>query len=132
LQARIGVILETARDLGSHCCIATGGMAPRRQRDHLEGGAAVLEERALRRTFHLPWRCDVSNVALFDPTTRARTALARLGSSGRRLLLGIAEGVAAARRYESLAALSEAELARRGLAREDLARVAMFGDRGGG
>jgi hypothetical protein len=43
--------------------------------------------------------------------------------------LGIAEGFAAARRYERLAILSDGELARRGLRREDVGWFALYGER---
>jgi hypothetical protein len=45
------------------------------------------------------------------------------------MLTGIAEGFAAAQRYERLAAMSDAELARRGLTREDLPWFAVYGER---
>lgn len=58
-------------------------------------------------------------------------ALERLADGLRQVLLGIGDGLAAARRYERLAAMSDAELARLGLAREDVPRFAFFGDRQG-
>lgn|SRR5690606_2377137 len=47
----------------------------------------------------------------------------------RRVFGAIADGFAAAKRYERLKTMSDAELARRGLKREDLAWFALFGER---
>jgi hypothetical protein len=52
----------------------------------------------------------------------------RFASGCRQLLIGIAEGVAAARRYERLAAMHDRALARRGLRRSDIARFALLGE----
>jgi hypothetical protein len=69
-------------------------------------------------------RWSMSDIALHETTTGA---LQRLIEGWRRLLLGIGEGMRAARRYERLAALSDAELARRGLSRTDLPWLAFSG-----
>jgi hypothetical protein len=70
-------------------------------------------------------RFDMSEMALWRPTTGIWR---RIGGASHQMLLGIAEGFAAARRYERLALMSDAELARRGLAREDLAWFAVYGE----
>ena len=49
--------------------------------------------------------------------------------ASRQALLGVAEGFMAAQRYERLAAMSDAALARRGLTREDVPWFAAFGER---
>jgi hypothetical protein len=62
-------------------------------------------------------------------------ALPATGSSGwrrtidvvREFLLAMAEGFAAARRYDRLATLSDAQLARLGITREDVGWFAMYG-----
>jgi hypothetical protein len=68
-----------------------------------------------------------------NPTAQARAPRAgfgpRLARAWHQLLLGIAEGFTAAQRYRRLAALSDAALAQRGLMREDLPSVAVFGER---
>lgn len=56
-------------------------------------------------------------------------ALHRLTDLCRRVLLAVADGVAAARRYERLAATSDAELARLGLTRGDAPWFAFSGER---
>jgi len=43
---------------------------------------------------------------------------------------GLRDGVRAARSYQRLKAMSDAELARRGISREEILRVAMFGEPG--
>ena len=43
---------------------------------------------------------------------------------------GLRDGVRAARTYQRLNAMSDAELARRGISREEILRVAMFGEPG--
>jgi hypothetical protein len=53
----------------------------------------------------------------------------RWAHGSRQVLVGIAEGFAAAQRYKRLAAMSDVELARRGLTRQDLPWVAAFGER---
>lgn len=68
----------------------------------------------------------MSDIALRK--TRAG-ALQRLIETSRRLLLGIGEGIRAARRYERLAALSDGDLARQGLSRTDLPWLAFTGQR---
>jgi hypothetical protein len=68
----------------------------------------------------------MTEIALRAP---ACGAWRRLAETSRQVLLGIAEGFAAARRYERLAAMSDTELARRGLRREDVGWFAMFGER---
>jgi hypothetical protein len=68
----------------------------------------------------------MSDIALQDPTTGDWR---RFTDASRRALLGIAEGFAAAKRYQRLAAMSDAELARRGLRREDVPWFAVFGER---
>ena len=63
-------------------------------------------------------------------------ALPAKGSSGcyrtidviRQFLIAMAEGFAAARRYERLSSLSDSELARLGLTREDVGWFAMYGE----
>jgi hypothetical protein len=52
----------------------------------------------------------------------------RLAEALRETRLAVAEGFAAARRYERLAVLSDAELARRGLSREDVGWFALYGE----
>jgi hypothetical protein len=62
-------------------------------------------------------------------------ALPATGSSGwrrtidavREFLLAMAEGFAAARRYDRLSTLSDAQLSRLGIAREDVGWFAMYG-----
>ena len=44
--------------------------------------------------------------------------------------LGLRDGVRAARTYQRLKAMSDAELARRGISREEILRIAMFGEPG--
>jgi hypothetical protein len=68
----------------------------------------------------------MTDIALQNPTTGAWR---RFAHASRQALLGIAEGFAAAQRYERLAAMSDAELARRGLTREDVPWFAVFGER---
>ena len=68
----------------------------------------------------------MSEIALQSPTAGVWR---RLAGVLRRVLVGIAEGFAAARRYERLAAMNDAELARRGLTREDLPWFAAYGER---
>lgn len=57
------------------------------------------------------------------PATRRR-----VGDAVRQALLGIIEGIAAARRYERLAAMSDRDLARFGISREEVPRFVIFGD----
>ena len=45
---------------------------------------------------------------------------------------GLRDGVRAWRSYQRLNAMSDAELARRGISREEILRVAMFGEPGSG
>jgi len=45
---------------------------------------------------------------------------------------GLRDGVRAWRSYQRLSAMSDAELARRGLSREEILRAAMFGEPGSG
>ena len=45
---------------------------------------------------------------------------------------GLQDGLRAARTYQRLNAMSDAELARRGLSREEILRAAMFGEPGSG
>jgi hypothetical protein len=59
----------------------------------------------------------------------AAGAWGRFADTSRQVLLVIAAGFAAARRYERLAVLSDAELARRGLTREDVGWFALYGER---
>lgn len=61
-------------------------------------------------------------------TTSFAAASRRLAEAGRQFALGIAEGIAAARRYEKLAAMSDAELARLGITRGDAAWYALCGE----
>jgi hypothetical protein len=68
----------------------------------------------------------MSDIALHKTTGGA---LRRLSEGFRWFVAGIAEGIAAARRYERLAALREAELARLGLKRTDLPWLAFSGRR---
>ena len=53
----------------------------------------------------------------------------RLANAARRLVLGLADGLGTARRYRRLAAMSDAQLARRGLTRNDVPWFAVFGER---
>jgi uncharacterized protein YjiS (DUF1127 family) len=46
--------------------------------------------------------------------------------------LGLRDGVRAARNYQRLKTMSDRELARRGVSREEILRVAMFGKTGSG
>lgn len=68
----------------------------------------------------------MSEIASRSPTAGAWRRFAGVSCE---VLVGIAEGLAAAWRYERLAAMSEAELARRGLTREDLPWFAAYGER---
>ncbi|MGH6898771.1 MAG: hypothetical protein ACREJ5_19835 [Geminicoccaceae bacterium] len=68
----------------------------------------------------------MTDIALQRPTAGTWR---RLANASKRVLLGIADGFAAAQRYQRLAAMSDAELARRGLTREDLPWLAAFGER---
>jgi hypothetical protein len=68
----------------------------------------------------------MTDMALHVPATGAWR---RIAEALRETRLGIAEGFAAARRYERLAVLSDAELARRGLRREDAGWFALYGER---
>jgi uncharacterized protein YjiS (DUF1127 family) len=45
---------------------------------------------------------------------------------------GLRDGVRAARAYQRLSTMSDAELARRGVTREEILRAAMFGEPGSG
>jgi hypothetical protein len=67
----------------------------------------------------------MTEIALHGPTTGSWR---RFTEGSREVLLGIAEGFAAAHRYRRLANMSDATLARRGLTREDLPWVAVFGE----
>jgi len=67
----------------------------------------------------------MSDVAL---RTSPPVAGRRLAEVGRQTLLGVAEGIAAARRYARLSAMSDRDLAPLGLSREDVPRFAVFGD----
>jgi len=68
----------------------------------------------------------MTDIALPAPAASAWHRLTRIS---REVLLGLAEGFAAARRHERLAAMSDAQLARMGLAREDVPWFAMYGER---
>lgn len=68
----------------------------------------------------------MTDIALPIP---AACALRRLADASRQVLLYVAAGFAAARRYERLTVLSDAELARRGLTREDVGWFALYGER---
>jgi hypothetical protein len=59
--------------------------------------------------------------------TTGRGAWRRFVNGFRQFLLGMAEGYAAARRYRRLSILSDAELRRRGVTRQDLAWFAVYG-----
>jgi hypothetical protein len=59
--------------------------------------------------------------------TTGRGAWRRFANGFRQFLLGMAEGYAAARRYRRLSILSDAELRRRGVTRQDLAWFAVYG-----
>jgi hypothetical protein len=61
--------------------------------------------------------------------TAAAGGVRRLTDACRRFLLAVADGVAAARRYEKLASMSDAELARLGITREDVPWFAYSGER---
>jgi hypothetical protein len=61
--------------------------------------------------------------------TRNVGALRRVGDGLRALGLGIKEGFAAARRFESLSAMSDADLERLGVARAELPWYALSGTR---
>jgi uncharacterized protein YjiS (DUF1127 family) len=61
--------------------------------------------------------------------TAAAGGLRRLTDACRRFLLAVADGVAAARRYEKLASMSDAELARLGITRADAPWFAYSGKR---
>jgi hypothetical protein len=68
------------------------------------------------------------------PLAPATTASGRRASALRETLskawLGLRDGLRAARAYERLSAMSDAELARRGLSRDAILRAAMFGTPG--
>jgi hypothetical protein len=66
----------------------------------------------------------MSGVAL---QTTGHGAWPRFANACRQLLLAIAEGFAAARRYRRLAMLSDAELRQLGATRRDLAWFAVYG-----
>jgi hypothetical protein len=68
----------------------------------------------------------MTEIALHGP---AAGSWQRLIHASRQVLVGIAEGFAAAQRYKRLAAMSDAALARRELTREDLPWIAVFGER---
>jgi hypothetical protein len=68
----------------------------------------------------------MTDIALPVP---AAGAWRRFATGLRHVLVDIAAGFAAARRYERLAVLSDAELARRGLTREDVGWFALYGER---
>jgi hypothetical protein len=68
----------------------------------------------------------MTDIALPVP---AAGVLRRFAGASRQILRDIAAGFAAARRYERLAVLSDAELARRGLTREDVGWFALYGER---
>lgn len=57
-------------------------------------------------------------------------ALTRLSQGVGAFFAGLSDGLAACRRYEELSLLSDRRLAELQLRREDLARYAMFGERG--
>jgi hypothetical protein len=59
--------------------------------------------------------------------TTGRGAWRRFAEGCRQFLLAMAEGFAAARRYERLAMLSDAELRQLGVTRQDLAWFAVYG-----
>jgi hypothetical protein len=66
----------------------------------------------------------MSDVAL---QTIGRGAWRRFADGCRQFLLGMAEGFAAARRYQGLAMLSDGELSQLGVTRRDLAWFAVSG-----
>jgi hypothetical protein len=66
----------------------------------------------------------MSEVAL---QTSGRGAWRRFANGCRQFLLAVAEGFAAARRYRRLLMLSDAELRRLGVTRQDLAWFAVHG-----
>jgi hypothetical protein len=70
------------------------------------------------------------------PLAPATTASGRRASALRETLskawLGLQDGMRAARTHQRLSAMSDAELARRGLNREEILRAAMFGTPGDG
>jgi hypothetical protein len=68
----------------------------------------------------------MTDIALQVP---AAGAWRRFACALRETRLGIAEGFAAAHRYERLAAMSDARLAQMGLTREDVPWFAMYGER---
>jgi hypothetical protein len=68
----------------------------------------------------------MSDIALQIPTA---DTWRRLVDASRQVLLGIVQGFAAAQRHQRLAAMSDAELARRGLTREDVPWFAAYGER---
>jgi hypothetical protein len=68
----------------------------------------------------------MTDIALPELATSAWHRFTRLS---REVLFGIAEGFAAARRYDRLAAMNDAQLARMGLVREDVLWFAMYGER---
>lgn len=71
--------------------------------------------------------------AIADAVRGARTGVAgvlqHLTGACRRLLLAVADGVGAVRRYERLARMSDAELARLGITRADVPWFAVSGER---
>ena len=74
----------------------------------------------------------MSEIALYGKARRQAPradAWRRLVQACGQALLGLAEGFAAAKRYRRLTGLSDAALAQRGMTREDLPRVALFGER---
>jgi hypothetical protein len=72
------------------------------------------------------------SMALAPPTTGPRRRGSALRETLSKTWQGLRDGVCAARTYQRLQAMSDAELARRGMAREEILRAAMFGEPGGG
>jgi uncharacterized protein YjiS (DUF1127 family) len=75
-------------------------------------------------------------IRMTTPLAPATTTAGRRASALRETLSktwqGLQDGLRAARTYERLSAMSNAELARRGLSREEILRAAMFGTPGDG
>jgi hypothetical protein len=69
-------------------------------------------------------RCDMSVLALERPTAGAlRTVRVACGE----FLAAVAQGVAAAQHYERLSLMSDGELRRLGIERQDIAWFALYG-----
>jgi uncharacterized protein YjiS (DUF1127 family) len=72
------------------------------------------------------------SMPLAPPTTAPGRRASALRETLSKTWHGLQDGLRAARTYERLSGMSDAELARRGLSREEILRHAMFGTPGDG